>query len=604
MHILSVIRSAFGILGKVDLKRFGWLQLFYLVSAMIQVFGVASIGPFISILSNPEVIHSNAVLSWIYANCGLTSDRQFMIASACLSMVLIAVSNLFAGLTYWLTYRFSVHIGSKLQNELFGNLLQRPYIFHKMTDHTAAVAIVNQELPRFVFHVLAPMLNMFSQLLVAMVILVGLLVLDPVIAVSAGLLVGGSYLLTYVLLRKALEKRGRITTERNRGTQATLSEAFIGVKEIKLKGIEQSYVDRFEGYNRRGLDAQAFIALAADVPKLVIESISFGAILLLAVYFLSSGQEPAAIVGMLSLYALAGYKLLPTMQQIYGSISNISAHGEVAKVLADELLQSVDPSPAGIEPLAADITTVGLRSVSFSYPGSEEHALNDISVTFSRGTLNTIAGPSGSGKSTLADVVLGLLQPDSGALLMNGKTLGGEDLYAYRASIGYVPQHIFLTNDTVMANVAFGVGPQEIDRERVEQALIMANASAFVGRLPLGVDSVLGQDGKLLSGGQRQRIGIARALYHRAKVLVLDEPTSALDIESEHDLMLLLKSLKRDVLIIIISHRPAAIKMSDNISLVDQGKLIANGTYAELQHGDPAFSKLMKLAIAHDDVVS
>ena len=603
MYILSVIRSAFGILGKIDLKRFAWLQLFYLVSAMIQVFGVASIGPFISILSNPDVIHSNAVLSWLYDRSGLESDRQFMIASACLSMVLIAVSNLFAGLTYWLTYRFSVHIGSKLQNDLFYNLLQRPYLFHKMTDHTAAIAIVNQELPRFVFHVLAPMLNMFSQLLVALVILVGLLVLNPVIAISAGLLVAGSYLLTYIMLRHALEKRGQITSERNRGTQATLSEAFIGVKEIKLKGIEQGYVDRFEGYNRAGLDAQAFIALAADIPKLVIESISFSAILLLAVFFLSSGQEPAAIVGMLSLYALAGYKLLPTMQQIYGSLSNISAHGEVAKIIANELAQSVDPSPSDIQPLASEISSIGLRDVRFAYPNSDDHALNGITVSFSRGTLNTIAGPSGSGKSTLADVVLGLLQPDSGVLLVNGKTLETADLYAYRATIGYVPQHIFLTNDTVMANVAFGVPPQEIDRARVEEALAMANASAFVKRLPNGIDSVLGQDGKLLSGGQRQRIGIARALYHQAKVLVLDEPTSALDIESEHELMLLLKSLKRDVLIIIISHRPAAIKMSDNISLVDHGQLIANGTYAELQHGDPMFAKLMKLAIAHDDVV-
>jgi ABC-type multidrug transport system fused ATPase/permease subunit len=306
---------------------------------------------------------------------------------------------------------------------------------------------------------------------------------------------------------------------------------------------------------------------------------------------------------MLSLYALAGYKLLPTMQQIYGSISNISAHGEVAKIIGDELAQAVDPSPSDIQPLVADISAIGLQDVRFAYPNSDDHALNGITVNFSRGTLNTIAGPSGSGKSTLADVVLGLLQPDSGALMVDGKALEASELHAYRASIGYVPQHIFLTNDTVMANVAFGVPPEQIDRARVEEALKMANASAFVERLPMGIDSVLGQDGKLLSGGQRQRIGIARALYHNAKVLVLDEPTSALDIESEHDLMLLLKSLKAEVLIIIISHRPAAIKMSDNISLVDHGKLIANGTYTELQHGDPVFAKLMKLAVAHDDVV-
>jgi ABC-type multidrug transport system fused ATPase/permease subunit len=600
MYILTVIFTSYRILGSRALKWFASLQAFYLVSAVVQVFGIASIGPFITILSRPEIIHSNAILSYLYTQLGFSSDNQFMIASAFLSILLIGLSNLVAGVTYWLSYRFAVHVGSSLQNELFASVLKRPYLFHKMTDHTAAIALVNDELPRFVYQVLMPLLVLISQALVALVILVGLLVLNPVIALSAGAIIGGGYLLTYFLLKKALRKAGKITSEKNRGVQATLSEAFQGVKEIKLKGNEQHYVDTFEGYNLRGLRAESFFSLSSELPKLVIESISFGAILLLAAYFLSRNQDPATIVGLLSLYALAGYKLLPTVQQVYSSIARLSAHGVAATTLDHELAQVVDELREPAAQLDESIQTVGLRDVSFSYPGAAAKALKSINVEFTRNTVNTIVGPSGSGKSTLADIVLGLLRPNSGQLLLNDTALEGRRLAGYMATIGYLPQHIFLTNDSVLANVAFGVPKHAIDRQKVCNALAMANANGFVDKLPAGVDSVLGQDGKLLSGGQRQRIGIARALYNDARVLVLDEPTSALDIESEHDLMQTLHSLRRDVLVIIISHRAAAIKMSDNITLVDHGEIVARGTYFELEQGNPVFRKLMAMSVAEE----
>jgi ABC-type multidrug transport system fused ATPase/permease subunit len=598
MYIFNVVRTCYRILSSRALRWFASLQVFYLLSALMQVFGIASIGPFVAIVSNPAIIHSHSVLSKIYTILHFTSDQQFIISSACLSIFLILVSNMVAGLTYGLSFRFSVHIGNLLQKELFSNMLRRPYLFHKTTDQNVAIVAINQQLPRFVFMVLQPLMILISQALVAVVILLGLLVLKPAIAISAGILVGGSYLLTYLLLTKAVKKSGLAVTEKNERVHSILTEAFIGVKEIKLKGREQSYANQFEVFNRRGLTAISFISLAGELPKLVIESISFGAILLLAVYLLSADIDQSTVVGLLSLYAVAGYKLLPTMQQIYRAVSSLSAHGEVALKLALELDHPVAAARETSSPLAGDIESIGLGQVSFTYPGNDTSALTAITQTFSKGTVNTIAGPSGSGKSTLADVLLGLLTPDSGQLLLNDIPLTDDLIDAYQASIGYVPQHLFLTNESVMANVAFGAPQGSIDPERINKALQLANATDFVSRLPDGLNTRIGQDGKLLSGGQRQRISIARALYGEAKILLLDEPTSALDIESEYELLTLLQSLKDKVLIIVISHRPAAIKMSDNITLLDDGTVVANGSYMDLTRINPIFYELMRKSTA------
>ncbi len=605
MYVIDVIRQSFAILASRGRNQLIFLQLFNLLSAFIQVFGVASIAPFIAVISNPEIIHTNGILAACYAAAGFSSDTQFIAAFAVISVCLILTSNLITGLTYWLSFRFSIDIGSLLQNELFSNLLRRPYIFHKVTDHNKAIALVNQQLPRFIYMVLQPILILFSQLMVSMVILGGLFALDPLIALSAGVVVGGSYGLTYIMLRKALGYHGHWVSKRNDGVQATLSEAFIGVKEIKLRGNEREYVKRFEIFNRQGLVSTSFIALAGDIPKLIIESISFGAIILLAVLMISFGDRDSEVIGLISLYALAGYKLLPTMQQVYRCVSSISAHGSIVPTIASNLDAAADANHD--EPsvsLASAISEMGLANISFSYPEAKDTALNDVTLTFTRGTVNTIAGPSGSGKSTLADIALGLLQPQSGHLTINGKPLAEDQLRAYRAAIGYVPQHIFLTNDSVVANIAFGVPSDEIDLARVERALAMAKARDFVDKLPNGMHSNLGQDGKLLSGGQRQRIGIARALYHDAQILILDEPTSALDIESEHEVMLTLQSLKNAVLIVIISHRPAAIKMSDNITLIENGELVARGSYIELQNDNTYFQKLMEMSAAEDIAAS
>jgi len=598
MYTLEIISNLFRLLDRKTKVKYIWLQIFFLISGIIQIAGVASIAPFIGILSSPDVIQSNQMLHSVYSFFGFASNQEFMIAFAFTSLALIALSNLISGISLWFTLRFSIHMGNKLQNDLLHSLLHREYIYHKVNNHSSAVAMINQEAPRFVYMVLQPFLNLTSQLFITVLIVVGLFILDPIIATSAGLVIGGAYLVTYVQLKRSLLYHGRVITERNIGVQATLTEAFLGIKEIIIGNKEGVYKKNFEYYNRRGLVSGSFIALAGDIPKLVVETIAFGAILLLAINLILSGLDASQVVSTLSLYGLAGYKLLPAMQQIYKSLSSISAHGSVVIKLANELdSQVVVVNPKKTLKFEDEIESIQLSNTSFMYPNSKKNALSNVNARFEKGRINVIAGSSGSGKSTLADIALGLLRPSHGVLAVNGREVDQlSSIASYQSTIGFVPQNIFLTNDSVLANVAFGDDVSIISRAKVMRALKLANAEEFVLELPLGGDTVLGQDGKLLSGGQRQRIGIARALYHDTKVLIFDEPTSALDIHSEHNFLQCLSELKDRYLIILISHSPSVIKMSDNIYLLNAGELIAAGDYRELMVNSPEFVEMMNKA--------
>ena len=594
MYILSIIRSIYAVLNKEQKKRMLLLQLFFAFSAVVQVVGVASIAPFIGIISNPESIQTNAVLSSLYRFGNFQSNEAFIVAFAILSIAMILVSNAVSALTLWLQLKFSIYLGSSFQYQLFEKFLNRDYLFHKSNNYNRLISIISADAPRFIYMVLQPYLMMCSQLFVALIILSGLLYLDPVIAIGTALLVGGAYLSTYWIIKKSLKKHGEIITERNRNIQALLSESFIGIKDIKLNAMEDKYTKQYFKVNQKGLDSSAYIALSGELPRFAIESISFSAILLFALLLLANNSSTASVVSILSVYALAGYKLLPTMQQMYKSISSISANGGVVIELKENLDALTEQrSKFNPEPMPR-IENISLEQVSYQYPATSKAALDNIEVMFERGHLNTIAGPSGSGKSTLADIILGLLTPKSGSLNANNLPITNALLSAYQRTIGYVPQHIFILDDNVIANVAFGVEKDHVDLEQVKRALNQANAMEFVEKLPQGLYTGLGQDGKLLSGGQRQRIGIARALYRNNNVLVLDEPTSALDIESEHDLMSLLNNLKNDMLIIVISHRPAAIKLSDKITVVADGKIIANGDYSTLFNDNDYFRSMIE----------
>lgn len=592
MYVLSIIKQIYAILNTGQKRKLLFMQIFFAFSAMVQVFGVASIAPLIALIANPDSIHQNRFFLALYESGDFTNSTEFIIYFAVVSIFMIIISNLVNTITLWVQLKFSISLGSGIQKELFSSFIHREYLFHKSINYNQLIALISVDTPRFIYMVLQPYLLLCSQLFVAVVILVGLLTIDPIIAIGSAAIVGLAYVVTYWFVKKSLKRHGDIIQSRNSTIQALLSESFIGIKDIKLNAVENVYLNKYQHLITSGLNSSAYLSLAAEIPRYAVETISFCAILLFAILLISSNTDSTSIVSILSVYALAGYKLLPTMQQLYKSISQISANGNVVEAINENLSLPIETRQHVDVNALSTVESVSADHISYQYPNTPKLALENVSVTFSRGNLNTIAGPSGSGKSTLADILLGLLSPKSGILKIDSQPADMKLLISYQKSLGYVPQHIFILDDDVAANVAFGSNKSDIDEARVLEALKMANALEFVEKLPSGIHTVLGQDGKTLSGGQRQRIGIARALYRNNKILILDEPTSALDIESEHDLMMLLNNLKRQILIIVISHRPAAIKLSDTITLIADGKMVAHGAYETL-YNESEYFKLM-----------
>lgn len=599
MFILNVLKTVIRILNKRQQYQLFMLSAFFIISAFVQIIGVASIAPFITLLSNPNIVFDEGFYSIAYQFVQADSPKQFTIWFAVVALCMIIISNVMSAVTLWLLFNFSVHVGANIQSNLFKNYLFREYLFHKSENYNKIISVIAQETPRFVYMVLQPFLLLLSQILVALVIIAGLIYISPSIAFSSAVLIGGAYLLTYVTVKRSLLQNGQIITDRNNKIQAILSESFIGIKDIKLNHTESKYINQLNKINFKGLRAHTVIVLTGDIPKFVMETISFGAILSLAIYALIRGDNTQELVAILSIYAIAGYKLLPTMQQIYKAISSISANGAVTNTLFHAL--NAKPSPQiECKPDFGEISPISeivLENLHYQYPernGVAGARIDDINLSFARGNLYTIAGPSGSGKSTLVDIILGLMPPTDGKILFNNTPLTDDKMYEYQKNIGYVAQNIFILDDTVIANITFGLDDQEIDLDRVKSALSKACALDFVEALPQGLYTPLGQDGKSLSGGQRQRIAIARALYHQRSALILDEPTSALDIESEHGIMSLLQQLKNDMLIIVVSHRPSAIRLSDKIILLENGTISTNGKFEELMETNTHFRQLME----------
>lgn len=608
MYIFSVISKSIALLTKSERVKLTILILFFIFSAIIQVLGVASIAPFMALLTSPEIIHTNKLFGTVYNYFHFTETKKFTETVAIFSLLMMVLSNAMSILTLWLSMRFSIVIGNSIQCRLYENLMFRPYLYHKNVNHSSSISTIRMQAPRFVYMVLQPFLLLLSNVFVGLVMLVGLIFLNPFVSFLTGTIIGGAYFLTYLFVKKLLNKHGHNVSVQNINVQKLLTEGFAGIKDVMLNRSHENFFEKFNSFNLKGLHSQSILTMVGDIPKFAIETVAFSVIFIAAIIALRMSNNSESIVALLSVYAIAGYRLLPTLQQIYKSISSMSGNGSVVSELSQHLSTIITSKDnKNLKPYEI-VDQITLENITFKYPSAADTTLKNVNVTFSLKMINTIAGPSGSGKTTLVDILLGLIPPDSGSMYINGKTSDADSIIRLQQSCGYVPQHIFILDDTVIANVAFGIDRNKIDEKRIIAVLKKASAWDFVCKLPEGITTKLGQDGKLLSGGQRQRIGIARSLYKDPKILVLDEPTSALDIESEYDFMMLLRTLKDQMLIIIISHRPSAIKCSDLITLVENGKIEAHGSLNHLQETSPIFRNMLEKSnfneVTKPDVIS
>ena len=578
-------------------RRRGYLLLFMiLVMAFLETIGVASIIPFMSVMGNPEIVETNRWLFLAYERLGFTDPRNFLFFLGMVVFVLLILSISFKALTQWAILRFTYMRVHSLSCRLLKGYLGRPYAWF-LNRHSADLGkSILTEANMVVHQVIIPCMNLIAQGTVALFLITLLVLVDPALALMVALILGGSYLSIYVIIRRYLSRIGADRVVANMQRYQIAQEALGGIKEVKIFGREDSFFNRYINPSFRFARHQTNSSIAGMLPRYFLEMVAFGGILLIAMHLFRTHDSFSRILPILGVYAFAGYRLLPALQQVYQQLAQLRfglpALDELHKDILEFEHNQSTTSDFLDEPLFPRSSII-LEDIYFTYPEAKIPTLKNINLKIPVNTTVGLVGGTGSGKTTTVDIILGLLIPEKGRLLVDETPINADNVRSWQQALGYVPQHIYLADDTVAANIAFGIPPEQIDMDAVENAARIAELHDFViQEMPYGYDTLVGERGIRLSGGQRQRIGIARALYHDPKVLVMDEATSALDNVTEKHVMQAIKKMKGERTIILIAHRLTTVSGCDQIYLLDHGEVKAQGTFDQLIEKSEKFKKM------------
>lgn len=589
-----MLKKLFDLLTPPERKRACALMGMVLIMAFLDMLGIASIMPFMAVLTNPELVQTNAVLNKIFStsnHIGIKTTDQFLFALGVLVFALLVISLAFKALTTYAQTRFALMREYSFAKRLVEGYLHQPYSWF-LNRHSADLGkTILSEVGTVIGSGLTPLMLLMAQSTVAFTLLILLIIVDPLLALGVGVVLGLAYAGIFAAVRGWLKRLGQARIEANQERFTAVSEAFGAAKEVKVGGLEQAYIQRFAKPAEIWAKGQATAQVIAQLPRFALEAVAFGGMMLVVLYLMAKSGSFAAAVPIIVLYAFAGYRLMPALQQIYGAFTSLRFVGPALDALHKDLcnLQAANTQDEFIAPLSLT-KALELNQVSYTYPNASQSALKDIKVKILAHSTVGFVGTTGSGKTTAVDVMLGLLEPQKGHLSVDGQPITSANRRQWQRAIGYVPQHIYLADDSVAANIAFGVNAEDIDQQAVERAAKIANLHKFVSNdLLQGYGTTVGERGVRLSGGQRQRIGIARALYHSPQVLILDEATSALDNLTEHAVMEAVNNLGHDITIILIAHRLSTVRRCDQIYLLERGEVKAQGTFEELKQTNKQF---------------
>lgn len=602
---IKTVKKILELLSPAERRSLYLLLPAVIATGFLEVVGIASVAPFLALVSNPGAIQENRWLTAAYNLLGFSTTNQFLIFLGTAALVILTVSNTFTALTSYYLTRFSHMRGYTLSKRLLIRYVSQPYTFFlgRNTAHLGTSLLT--EVQQVVIGVIVPGMKMVSNVIITLFIVGLLFIVDPVLAVTVTLSLGIVYGILIVLSRRKLRKIGKVRLESNRKRFKVAGEAFGGIKDLKLLGREQPFIDQFSASSKRYASTQATGRLISDLPRYALETIAFGGIVLIVIYLLASGQNIGQALPLIGLYAFSAYRLMPALQQVFIGVTTIRFNLAPLNLLHEDFKGADPVTPPDRETLSALPfgRELALQRVTFSYPNTERPAIHDLSFRVAANTSVAFVGHTGSGKTTLVDVILGLLEPQQGTISVDGVPLTRDNLANWQKSIGYVPQHIYLADDTIASNIAFGIPKKKLDLEAVERAAKIAHLHDFISQdLPLGYDTIVGERGIRLSGGQRQRIGIARALYHDPSVLILDEATSALDGITEESVFAAVEALVGAKTIVMIAHRLSTVRGCDQIFLLERGQITTQGTYDELLVGSEVFRTMARATTQTYDI--
>ena len=597
----KLIKELISLLTPLQRRRLLRLQFLVVIMSFAEIVGIASIAPFMAIVSDMSRLEGSGRLAQLYAASGFSTPSEFLFWLGLGVLAVLVCSGVFSMITTWRLLVYGQAVGEQISSRLFRHYLGQPWLFHATHSSSLLNKQITQEASRVTSGIIQPLMQLNAKFVLASLMSLAIFLYNPLLALVGLLVFGCAYVLLYRIVRQRLMRNGKEISTVQAERFKLLGEGFGGIRDVLLLGRQGMYVERFEKANKRYTRSLAGNQAMSQVPRYAMELVAFGSVILLVLYLLKANDGNFGnVVPVLAVYALAGMKLLPAFQQMYSSVSQIkgsmasfqsirqSLHESYAQASAAEQGEQHHPSHA----VMRVANSIDIEAVTFTYPGKSTAALHSLNMHIPARKVVGLVGSSGSGKSTTIDLLLGLITPDKGALLVDGTPIDSSNCRVWQNSLGYVPQSIFLSDSSIRENIAFGLPPALIDEGKVANAVRLAHLDEFISSLPEGLETCVGDRGVQLSGGQRQRIGIARALYQDADVLVLDEATSALDGITEKMIMDAIHDFSGEKTILVIAHRIATIRQCAMIYFMSEGRVLDKGTYDELFARNETFRRM------------
>jgi len=599
--MIGSIRKFFSIVTQKERRKFYLLIFAMVFMGFTEIAGIGSISPFLSVVTNPDSIETNELLNALYTYGGFSNTQSFVIGLGIAVLAFIVLRNLTAAAVRYVEIRFAEMVGYRLSKLLMAKYLGQPYVYFLNRNSAELSRNVLSEASAAVRSFLVPLLELMTKLFTIIAILTFLIILDPAVSLMVAAILGGIYGILYLAVKKVLFEIGKKRLDANRERFQVVNEAFGGIKDVKLLAKESVFLKIFSRAAKNTARYQIRRKIIGSFPKYALDTVVFGSMIAVVISLIvTRGGEITEFISILGVYIIAAYRLMPALDAVFKHVANIRGSQAIVDVLAEELgvVSEAEERAEASRPAAQRMPftrDLALRNIFYTYPGAKNPVIAGQSLTIKKNTTVGFVGPTGCGKTTLVDIILGLLRADSGELAADGAPITEENLRSWQANMGYVPQSIYLCDDSVANNIAFGVPSGSVDMERVVKAAEIAHLDEFIRtEMPQGYDTPVGEKGIRLSGGQRQRIGIARALYNDPEILVLDEATSALDNVTERIVMEAIEELSGKKTIILIAHRLSTLRDADAIFLMKKGEIIASGSYDELLESNKVFQKMAK----------
>jgi len=577
--LIRVTKKFKRILDEGQKKRIKWLIILMVIGADLEILGVSMMYPLITVIMQPNIMNENMLLARFCTSFNIMSSKELTLVCIFGMIILFIIKDLFLIGQYYIQYRFVYNNRFLVQKQLLESYMKRPYEYFLHVESGEVLRVLQADVTGS-FNLLATLLSFFTEIVVTIMLIITVLVISPVMTIFLVIILSIAMSVIMKIVKPILQKYGIVAQKSSSQTYKWLLQSINGIKEIKVSQKEKYFQTNYEISGRQTIMAEKWNSIIQNIPRLLIEMVSICSVLLSIAIMIFMGAEIEGLVPALGAFVMAAVKLLPSANRIVNA-SNAIAYSEPALDKLVENMQMIGDDEERKESnhvgekktIFTFEKEIQLASVTYAYPNTEKKILENANMIIPIGKSVGIVGTSGAGKTTAVDILLGLLKPENGEILIDGIDIR-ENYKQWLSHIGYIPQMIFMLDDTIRANIAFGNNDQEDNDVKIWKALEEAQLSDFVRELPEGLNTRIGERGIRLSGGQRQRIGIARALYPDPDILIFDEATSALDNETEADIMESIEGLHGKKTLVIIAHRLTTIEGCDVVYRVSDGNIV------------------------------